>query len=581
MTGPPLNQDDIFAKAKQLRDAGVPLPEIDKYLQSKLGAPPADDAAIHAARLAKARAIQAEPDDSGPSYAQQALGGIAAIAADIPGAEAAQAYARSKVQGESYSDALSEIHQAEDAAPKWVRRYNKLAGGLVTAAALPELAEKAAGSGLVQSLPQASRIASIIRGAASTPLRQGASYGAASGLLQADPRVSKTRRLVDAGIGATVGAATGRLGENATTAVRSLLATPLDRQALARQAEIAATDATNYGKVEAEGRAAGGTSPEIQRLLNNPSPTLAPYVREVTQNSESTANASDAQKLVEAYKLLSERQGALQKRIVQAAPTDFKAGSALERRDIGAVKGALQSAAAMPTRVTRPPLTLDVAPEDFATDPQITPEREPVSGPPATQPRSLREAIKLFEAAKQPNDVSGPAFQLGRQPARVVPGVQVSTPAMRIQTAPAETVDYPAAMPSLPHAIAEHARLSGIDNAAASGADAANVAITEPHRGYNKQLQNSTASFLDQLNNKTPWSSPAAPMTDDEANAALGGVLARNKEHLGLTVKPWQFFSNNSSNVGPIIRALNARLGAPVSSDVLQNLIVSQGHPNP
>jgi hypothetical protein len=163
----------------------------------------------------------------------------------------------------------------------------------------------------------------------------------------------------------------------------------------------------------------------------------------------------------------------------------------------------------------------------------------------------------------------------------VVPGVEVSTPAMRIQTAPPETVEYPAAMPSLPHAISEHARLSGIDNAAASGADAANIAIEEPHRGYNKQLLNSRASFLEQLNNRTPWSSPAAPMTDDEAQSALGGVLARNKEHLGLTVKPWQFFSNNSSAVAPLIRAIDARQGAPLTADVLRSILVSQGHPNP
>lgn len=605
--------DEVFAKAKQLRDAGVPLDEIERYVQSKLGAPSptagpaplsAADSTLHAARLAKAQAIQAEPDDTRPSVVEQGLGTFASLGRDIPGVEAAQAGLaagfshlpglRPSTGPVGYGEALNEIRDAENSAPRAARVGARIIGGGVAALAMPALAEKAAGSAAVASLPKAERIMALVRGAASTPALQGATYGAASGALQADPNAGLGRRALDAGIGAAAGAVTGKLGENLSIAGRSFLSKPLDKAALARQAEMAGADAVNYGRAEAEGRAVGGTTPELEKILSNPSPTLAPYVREVTQNSESLANATPAQRLIEAYKLMSERQGLLERRIVQAAPTDFKAGSALEGRDIGAVKSALQQAASAPSRVTKPPITLDIAPENYSVDPQITPGREALQGPvqegglsrvtTAHPDPTLRQALRDFPKSSVPPKAqgpAGPAFQLRGQAERVVPGVDISTPAMRVQTAPPKTIDYPAAMPSLRNAISEHARLSGIDNAAGSGADAARTLIEEPHRGYNKQLQNSASSFFDQLNNRTPWSSPAAPMTADEQTAALSGALGRNREYLSLSLLPKPWFSNNSSNIAPIIRAIDAQRGTPLTVDAFRSIVASQGHPTP
>lgn len=158
-----LEQDDVMEKARQLRAAGVPLPEIEKYIASKRGQPAAPIA------------------DSEPGVGSKILGTIASTVRDIPGVEAAQAGIRSVVRGQSYRDALSDIHGAEDAAPKVATIPARIAGGTLAALTLPGGA-----------------------------IRQGASYGALSGALQSNPDAGVTERagsaLVDAALGGTVGA---------------------------------------------------------------------------------------------------------------------------------------------------------------------------------------------------------------------------------------------------------------------------------------------------------------------------------------------------------------------------------------
>lgn len=128
-----------------------------------------------------------------PSYASQALGGIASLARDIPGAEAAQAGSRSlvrtalakaglPVQAESYGEARRAIRGAEDSAPSFVRNYNRIAGGALAAAGIP-----------------------------GAPVLQGARYGMSEALLQSDPDANVEERLHDATAQGAAGAAFGAI----------------------------------------------------------------------------------------------------------------------------------------------------------------------------------------------------------------------------------------------------------------------------------------------------------------------------------------------------------------------------------
>jgi DNA-binding transcriptional MerR regulator len=183
VSAPALSQDDIFAKAKQLRAAGVPLEEIDHYLTAKLGGPKPE--APHSKFTSQqlvgraARQVenaQDEQDAVDPSYAQKALGGVAALVRHVPGAEAAQSGVRALVRGQNYRDARDDIRSAEDANP--VSPVNGVIGGGLAALATPG------------SVPEA-----------------GARYGIAHGLANADPDVDAKERLHDAAKEGAVGAA--------------------------------------------------------------------------------------------------------------------------------------------------------------------------------------------------------------------------------------------------------------------------------------------------------------------------------------------------------------------------------------
>ena len=263
------------------------------------------------------RAMQgaAMPDDTpdDPSYAQRALGGIAALGHDIPGVEAAQAGARALVRGQSYRDALSDIQQAEQSAPKAVRVGNNLIGGGIAAMATP-----------------------------GGPVLQSARYGILHGLLNSNPDENLAQRTNAAALEGGVGAVAGKVGDQLTTVARALASKTPGAQFAARRAAMAAADALNYGKAAEEGTAAAASPmPEsVQQAFNEPD--IAPYVAEV-RNSRTFANADDPTVLREAYKLMSEHQGTLNNRLVNA--NDFKAGTSLGKSDVGLAKQQMLSAA--------------------------------------------------------------------------------------------------------------------------------------------------------------------------------------------------------------------------------------------
>lgn len=143
-------------------------------------------------------------DQMQPSVGEQIGGGIAAIAKDIPGAEAAQAGVRALIRRQSYPQALADIQGAEDAAPTGVRRLNRAVGGTIAGLALPSIAGK--------TLPAAA--ASRVAGSGAL---QGAIFGGASGALNSAPLSESgagdrfRRGAIGAGVGALVGGGTDRV----------------------------------------------------------------------------------------------------------------------------------------------------------------------------------------------------------------------------------------------------------------------------------------------------------------------------------------------------------------------------------
>lgn len=216
MSGPPLAPDDIFAKARELRAAGVPLEEIDRYLSHHVGpsnsstssvptpvAPITPGHSKFTAQQLESRATRQVANAQGDEEvarseeianappAARALGAVASLARDIPGAEAAQAGLRSLAEHQSYSDALSDIHVAEDAAGP-ASTLARMVGGGLSAAALP----------------------------GSAPI-QGARFGMLHAMLQADPNADLSTRLYGAITEGGVGAATGALAGIIGGAVRA------------------------------------------------------------------------------------------------------------------------------------------------------------------------------------------------------------------------------------------------------------------------------------------------------------------------------------------------------------------------
>jgi hypothetical protein len=139
---------------------------------------------------------------------------IANVSRDIPGAEAAQAFARSLVRRQPYAEALQDIRGATASLPASVRVPTRLAGGMLATAAAP----------------------------GSTLARQGAAYGAAMGLTEASPEVGVAERVTrgagQAAFGAAVGKATDVLGT-----VGRARATPTAESTLLRQEARRAAEA--------------------------------------------------------------------------------------------------------------------------------------------------------------------------------------------------------------------------------------------------------------------------------------------------------------------------------------------------
>lgn len=300
--------------------------------------------------IAKRNAAAPHPEDlqdAEPSYAQKALGGLAAFGKDIPGVEAVQAGARSffraKPSGEShfgfvptksdesYTDALSNIRTGEDAAPKFASKWNSIGGGTIAALAGPK-------GGFANPLRRA--IPAGIKGtqAVGSAAAQGARYGAAQGLLSADPMSNEDRLLKAGKSGAVAAAIAGLVGDVIPKGARILKAKPRGETAQLRDTEIANTDAANYNPVLQQAK--GASHPQATAAFNNP--YIKPYV-DAARESPSLAGADDATILHETYTRLGTRQRALEAQTEHAA--SHLAGPEREIKDIELAKRQLLDAA--------------------------------------------------------------------------------------------------------------------------------------------------------------------------------------------------------------------------------------------
>lgn len=320
-------QDDPMLRLRYYRETGQPeeAKRYEQYLRET--GQFKRDPALLINKVARQEQNDQEALASEPkSYAQQALGGIASQARDIPGAEVLQSYLRAITRGRSmmtpvggsvalipmpgeYSKARSEIRDAEDANP--ASGANRVIGGTVAALATP-------GSAMLS----------------------GARYGAAKGLLQSDAEVDAPERIRDATVDLAVGGAAGKAGDLFGKLLGKWFTPSLGKQAARHKAGIRAIDDPAFEAAAREGTAAGGTSPEIQKVLAEPD--IAPFA-EIVRKSRTHAGADDATVLREVRKLMSEQAGKLENRMFSA--NDFKAGTSLEASDTGLAKDALLDAA--------------------------------------------------------------------------------------------------------------------------------------------------------------------------------------------------------------------------------------------
>lgn len=142
--------DRITRTIAALRQQGATEQDIETYLTEHEGLKPSAGDAPHskftAAQLvgranrqvtnAQEEATAAAEADNTP--ASRALGTVASLATDIPGAEAAQAGVRSLVRRQPYTEALADIRGAEATAPAYTRIPARIAGATIANMALPK-----------------------------------------------------------------------------------------------------------------------------------------------------------------------------------------------------------------------------------------------------------------------------------------------------------------------------------------------------------------------------------------------------------------------------------------------------------
>lgn len=335
------------------------------------------------------------------------------------------------------------------------------------------LAATGAGQGAAQN-PQDPG-AGAIAGAVATPVGGEIAHGAARG------------------IDATAGVMR-RAGATRALVKRIEAAPTLGKTAVATDEATTAANKANYGDVIAEGKDAATrpTPKAVQDVFNDPD--VKPFVDRV-RGERDFRSADDPTIGREALKRLNAQIRSGREKLARKGEYDADLDSQVRnlRSVARSLKGALSSES------VNPAIMDDVAPESHTVAP------------------SHIDGENLFGL-----------------PTRVdVPGVEVETPGMRVQTAPPEEV--PAMLPSLPHAemeLAKRKSLETITNQAAD--DALRFGRGSSVKGKLQVVRSPEAALREITGNGT---SEFPGRTPGQADAALRGYLGRGKE----LIKPVKF----------------------------------------
>lgn len=521
--------------------------------------------------------------EQGPStlgaFGQSLAATGANLGSAVPGVPAAQMGLRSLIRplvtgesAESLDQSLSDIEGAEGKIPGPLRVAEKFAGAAPAAALMP-------GSPMVAS----------------------AAYGGLSGLLDAHNR-SVPQAAGRAAVGTAVGATFGKLGDLLTTGARAVLPTwlggapELGQNVLDRTTRMRAADATNYGQAATEGAATGSTPAVAQALAR---PDIAPYAA-VIRNSRTFAGADDNTVLREAYKLMSERQGTAGARLANA--TDFKAGTALEKSDIGLAQQELKTAAVTPSPGAPAPPTAHPMDPDALSSPAVrdasgtvtagvthSHAAEAAGGNPARletgwttadgrfitdheadlqfgahEQNALRNAGVLTTAPTEAGRMNSPGTPISMgEWADLFPQGPVATPAeaaaanaakaarQSARRSPIESMNGllakngPPAGPAGPASPVGPAAMPSFPGAVAAHAKAAGEidALTQGADAANRAIRDASVSGSKlSKNSVAAYLQQAKGYTPEQAQAAAEGILGRLAGKVDLTVNPFKGF---------------------------------------
>lgn len=488
----------------------------------------------------------------------------------IPGMEAFEAAAGSagsKLTDHplSYEESLKALRGETSAIPAALSIPEKIAGGVPLASLLP--------IGNAKTIMQAAK----------SGAKAGAGLGAADQLLAADPDRGIEDRVKRAGVGAAVGGAAGAtLGGVAKGVDRArelmnlnsrVQSAPALDDAAVQQAKIDKTqNIENYDAAKAEAVQGGGTTPAVQGALDHPA--IASYVEKVRARRP---DASDAEVLVDVRK-----RAARDVRGFQAQQKRGAYDPDLEDKidDLRSAVKSLDVAMGAPSQ--KPPLTMEIAPETFSVAPTVTQaERETLQGPLGTGPlseRTARPTPSISEVLSNKNrgtplgvqGPDGPAFQLRGQSEKVAPGVDIETPGMTVQTAPAEDVGPLSSQ--WQGAVRGKAQMEARREAGVRAAQMTPRVIHGAATNPKKLETESLAAWLDDIAGDAERNG----YTPDVAERALQSTLGAAKQELSpkLPTHDASLFGTLTraatrkavglNRIQPVVNALDRRAGNPV-----------------
>lgn len=402
---------------------------------------------------------------------------------------------------------------------KSVTPTERVQGAIQTAAnvAFPSIAKGA--SSIARTVPYL-RAVSGIAGKAAAGSVAGAAYS------PDDPAAGALA-------GAAVAPVASALGETAVGAVnagrtlsRIRNAPAIGDEALAQSDALKSTAKQNFATTTNEAAQVGGTTPAVQQAFQHP--IVQPLV-DAYRASHEGQNATDAQVGRKVDQMMTKQRRALEtKNALDYDPTidtkigDLKAGQKVLRSAIG-------------SRSTKPALALDVPAETHAVDPTVQPERDAQTGPimegTAGTDRGNQAQVSVDANGKStavsPRDVqgpAGPAFQLRANPGKITPGVEINTPAMRVQTAPPEEVAP--LMGSYQKGLQDVAQGSGERRAFDNAVSQTRRVLSDTKVNPKKLDTQGGPAFLRQIQG-----GPDTPgYTTGEANQAETGTLGAAKE---------------------------------------------------